>query len=130
METWLSDPALIVVSGAILGHFLVGLFNTYLKNKDIKYSIYAQKLKVYGEIIDAYYNIADEPREKMEYVAAQREKMKYVAAQKKVELIADDVVTSISRKFYTSDSKDNIKIMDELVYAMRKDLEKTKTFKF
>jgi hypothetical protein len=96
-------------------YFLAGLFNTYLKNKDIKHSLYFKKLELYTELIDRYHAVIEDPSEKN----------KYVASQQKVELVASDEVVSISKEFYSFVLENQVEIVDRLIAAMRKDLEKT-----
>lgn len=105
-------------AGAILvfvGGIIASLLNKHAKNRELKCHLYDLKLKIFSELLDAYYKVAKNSSDKLLYVLCYR----------KVQLIASEEVSSISEEFFNTDKLElHPKILNRLVSAMRKDLGK------
>ncbi len=96
------------------GNFLIGLFNRHIKNKDIRFSLFSKKLDLAIELIDSCRNVAEN----------QENALQYLASQRKIELLFNKEVVTISKEFYASNPKDKHQIFARLIIAIRKELEK------
>lgn len=101
--------------GGIIATSIASLLNKHSKDRELKLDLYKMKLNIFSELLDSYYEVAKNSSNKLLYVSCDR----------KVQLIASEEVSSISKEFFNADNKKlHQEILNRLVSAMKKDLGK------